>query len=363
MDPASHRGLHSRLTSMLRPALALLALCLAGCLAAPPVHPRALENNELCTRTLSEGDLTRAEVYCDLGLQFSPQYADLWVNKGLIALRRNQNAVAKEHFIKALRYNQEQAQAYNNLGFVYYQDREYGKAHDSFQRALKVNPDYTEARYNLSLAFIGLKQEEKAKKELRTIIAINPNLADPHHTLCGVLFNEDALDEAAQSCERAVQLAPDYADAWLTLGNVRSEEGKFCEAKDAYTSCIEANPNHPQCRNNAAVVARKCALVDPVVEEAKQNAVAADSAAGLYQLALQYREKGLLNEEERTYKKCLKKDERFAACHYGLFLLFREARKDKEARIACQNFVKFANSEEFPEEMATCERHVAEGAY
>src|SRR4051794_30725920 len=90
------------------------ALLLSGCLTAPPVHPRALENNELCAQKISEGDLTRAEVYCDLGLQFSPTYADLWVNKGLIALRRNQKDQAKEHFIKALRYNQAQAQAYNN---------------------------------------------------------------------------------------------------------------------------------------------------------------------------------------------------------------------------------------------------------
>lgn len=345
---------------MLRPALPLLALLLAGCLAAPPIHPRALESNERCTTTLSEGDLTRAEVYCDLGLQFSPHYADLWVNKGLIALRRNQVSVAKEHFIKALRFNQEQAQAYNNLGVIYYREQAYGSAHDQFQRALKVNPDYTEARYNLALAFVGLKKEEKAKKELRTIIAINPNLADPHHTLCGILLAEDSLDEASESCELAVRLAPDYADAWLTLGNVRTEQGKFCEAKDAYTSCIEADARHPDCRNNAAIVARKCALVDPVVKEAKQNAVAADSAAGLYQLALQYREKGLLNEEERTYKKCLKKDERFTACHYGLFLLYREAHKDAGAQAACKNVMKFGNSEEFPGETTTCERFLAE---
>src|SRR5205823_12967597 len=89
---------------------------LAGCLHTPPPHPRALEANELCTVYIGQGDLTRAEVQCDLGLQFSPQYADLWVNKGLIALKRGQEDNAKDAFIKALRYNQEQAQAYNNLG-------------------------------------------------------------------------------------------------------------------------------------------------------------------------------------------------------------------------------------------------------
>lgn len=340
-----------------------LLVVAAGCMTAPPVHPRALENNELCAQTINSGDLTRAEVYCDLGLQFSPQYSDLWVNKGLISLRRGQNDKAKEHFIKALRYNQEQAQAYNNLGFVYYGDREYGKAHDNFQRALKVNPDYTEARYNLSLAFIGLEKFDEAKKELRTIIAINDNLADPHHSLCGILMEEGALEEAEESCAKAVERAPDYDDAWNTLGNVRTESGKFCEARDAYTSCIEANNDNAQCRNNAAIVQRKCALVDPVVQEAKENTQSPDSAEMLYVQARTFKEKGLLNEEERAYKKCLKKNSKYAQCHFGLYELYKDARKDKETQIACKNFLKFASAEEFPTEIATCERVVSSDTY
>src|SRR5262245_48147945 len=105
----------------MRPSFLILCLCLGlgtGCVTAPPVHPRALVCNELCAMALGQGDLNRAEVRCDLGLQFAPQYADLWVNKGLIALRRGQTDVAKDLFIKALRYNSEQAQAYNNLGYI-----------------------------------------------------------------------------------------------------------------------------------------------------------------------------------------------------------------------------------------------------
>ncbi len=89
--------------------LVLFAFALAGCVSAPPPHPRALECNELCAIYIVQGELVKAEVQCDLGLQFSPMYADLWVNKGLIALKRNQTDKAKEHFIKALRYNQDQA--------------------------------------------------------------------------------------------------------------------------------------------------------------------------------------------------------------------------------------------------------------
>ena len=101
----------------LRLLFALPALAAsASCLRAPQVHPRATENNEFCAQYISAGQLDRAEVHCDLGLEFSPEYADLWVNKGLIALKRNQMDAAKDDFIKAIHFNQEHASAYNNLG-------------------------------------------------------------------------------------------------------------------------------------------------------------------------------------------------------------------------------------------------------
>src|SRR5438552_2584406 len=74
----------------------IFAVCTGACLHAPPPHPRALEANELCAQYIGVNDLTRAEVQCDLGLQFAPQYADLWVNKGLIALKRGQEDNAKD---------------------------------------------------------------------------------------------------------------------------------------------------------------------------------------------------------------------------------------------------------------------------
>src|SRR4051794_4245090 len=94
-----------------RSSLALAAACaaLCGCFGHAPPHPRALENNELCATAIGAGQLDRAEVLCDHGLSFSPEYADLWVNKGLIALKRSQDDIAKQDFEKAIRYDQEHA--------------------------------------------------------------------------------------------------------------------------------------------------------------------------------------------------------------------------------------------------------------
>ena len=340
-----------------------MAVLGTGCLTTPPPHPRALENNEYCAQYLGAGQLEKAEVYCDLGLGFSPEYSDLWVNKGLIALKRGQDDLARDHFMKALRYNQEQAQAYNNLGYIYYKRKEYGRAHDYFQRALKVNPDYIEARYNLALTFKDMGKKAAARKEYRTVLAVSPGIADAHADLGVIALEEGANEEAIAELTQAVELSPKFADAWLNLGVAYSDAGKYTEAKDAFTSCLEADPENIPCRNNVALVSRKAQLLDPTLKEVREQQLTENTAPALYQLSLTYRDKGLKEEEERTYRKCVRLDGRYAPCHYGLFLIYKEDRRDKEAVIACKNFLKFAAQDEFPSEYESCERFVSSTAF
>lgn len=344
-------------------AAAVVALTSAACISTPPPHPRALEANELCARYIGMGDLVHAEVQCDLGLQFAPQYADLWVNKGLIELKRGNNALAKDHFIKALRYNQEQSQAYNNLGYIYYKDHAYGKAHDNFQRALKVNPDYTEARYNLALTYKDMGEKEKAKKELRTIIAINDLLADPHAQLGAILHQEGELAEAVEHLKAAVQRDPNFEEAWLELGNTYMDMGSAAEAQDAYEMCLQANKSSIECKNNLPLSRKKAALQEPSLQNVKEAAAGLKTAAGEYALARNYREKGLRTEEKRAYHRCLKYDVKYALCHYGLYEIYFEDRNEKDAKAACQNFLKFAEANEHKAEVENCERFVSANTF
>ena len=345
---------------MKRWLLVSCALAASSCVSTPPPHPRALECNELCTNYINQNDLVHAEVQCDLGIQFSPQYADLWVNKGLIELRRGHDPKAKEYFIKALRYNQEQAQAYNNLGYIYYKDKAYGKAHDNFQRALKVNPDYTEARYNLALTFKDMGQKEKAKKELRTLLHIKPDLADAWGQLGQIAVDEGENEAAIEHLTKATQLDPKFTAAWLVLGNAFMEAGKPCEAKDTFSSCIEADDNFPQCRNNIIVAEKKCKLQDKALDDVKARAAGTKTPEGEYSVAIQAREKGLVNDEERAYKRCLKYDAKYALCHYGLYELFKNRSDEKNASVACKNFLKFASETEFSTQVATCKQYVSD---
>jgi tetratricopeptide (TPR) repeat protein len=341
----------------------VLAFVGSSCIRTPPPHPRALEANELCTQYLHQGDLERAEVQCDLGLQFAPQYGDLWTNKGNIELQRGRQSTAKEHYIKALRFNQEQAQAYQNLGFIYLQERQYGRAHDNFRRALKVNPDYAEARYNLALTYIAMGKKENARKELLTLTEVYPGLADPFARL-GQLADEEGNSGAAiEYFKRAVALAPQYAEAWSALGTAYVNAGKFCEATEAYTSCIEANPDIPECPNNLSIAVRKCQLIDPALKAIAETEESEKTPEGQYRLARTYKERGLRNEEQRAYERCLRYNNKYPPCYYGLFEIFNDERNDKKARVACQNFLKFSDIAESPREYETCQKYLAEEVY
>jgi tetratricopeptide (TPR) repeat protein len=77
-------------------ALAIPVLGSLACAGTLPPTIQAIECNQLCAHSLTMGDLQTAEDQCDLGLQYSPQYANLWVNKGIIAKERAQFDKAKE---------------------------------------------------------------------------------------------------------------------------------------------------------------------------------------------------------------------------------------------------------------------------
>jgi Flp pilus assembly protein TadD len=348
----------------LLPALCAIPLLTAlACITAPPVHERALLNNELCVQQLAVHDLERAEVFCDLGLEFSPTYADLWVNKGLIRLGQGRDDDAKEFFIKALRYNQEQAQAYQNLGFIYLKQNSYGKAHDSFQRALKVNPDYIEARYNLALTFMKMEKMEEAKKEFRTIVAVNPDIADAHHSLGIIAYSQSRFEEAAEEIGKATQLSPEVPSFWHDYGASLMELSRFAEARDAFGTCVNLDPKNPPCLNNLAIAQRKAALTESAMKEVKDIAPGDNTAPALYLLARQQSEQGLVDQEERTYKKCLRLDGKYAPCHYGLFKIYSEAKKKDAATIACKNFLKYGTVEEYPIEIETCEKYLSQDTF
>lgn len=349
-----------------RSALLLPLLLATGCAhnASAPPSERALINNEMCAQQIAQGDLARAEGYCDQGIEEAPKFAELWSNKGIIAMKAGDQKLAREHLLKAVRFDPKLAIAHLYLGRVYMDEHAYGKAHDSFQRALEINPDYADARYNLGLCYTNMDRLEDAEKEFHALLAADPDNAQLHHDLGLVHYRQDARAKAEKELAKAVELAPERdPDWWNDLGAVQLELGRSDLARQSFATCVNLKADHAQCLNNLSIAQRKAALSDSDLREFRDTQKAENTPESLLALAKRYKEQGLLSEEERTYKDCLKVDGKYPACHWGLFQLYSGSHKTKAAEAACKNFIKYAGVEDFPTELETCEKFLNAQSY
>src|SRR5690606_11629171 len=83
--PPLTRRLHSpAMCTLLRLSPLLLLLLLPACLRTPPPNEHAIQNSDQCVQYMDMGDLERAQIHCELALQFAPQWAVAHLNMGLV---------------------------------------------------------------------------------------------------------------------------------------------------------------------------------------------------------------------------------------------------------------------------------------
>ncbi|WP_158623779.1 tetratricopeptide repeat protein [Corallococcus llansteffanensis] len=155
-----------------------------------------------------------------MALEFSPERADdAWANWGLVALRREDTAKAKQRLLRALRYNPDHLEAQRNLAMAYLEEGAYAQALESFKRALRVSPDDIHARYHLGLTLLKLGKAAEARKEFDGVLS------------------------------QATQLTPEVCDAWRDQGTVLLELRRFSEAEAAFGNCVRLQETDIGCRD------------------------------------------------------------------------------------------------------------------
>jgi lipoprotein NlpI len=132
---------------------------------------------------------------------------------------------------------------------------------------------------------------------------------------------------------------------------------------ESFGSCVALKPDHAACLNNLSIAKRKEALTNSALKSMRDTQRAENTAESLFILARKYKDEGLLSEEERTYKECLKRDGKYAPCHYGLFEIYSSGQKRQHAEVACKNFLKYGSVEDFPTESETCDKFLSAKSY
>ncbi len=95
-------------------------------------------------------------------------------NLGIVKLRMERPAEARDLLRQAIAANANLPVSWNSLGVALYQTRDVAGALDAWERAAKLDPRQFDALYNLGLVAAEAGQNERAKNALRRFIATAP---------------------------------------------------------------------------------------------------------------------------------------------------------------------------------------------
>jgi Flp pilus assembly protein TadD len=253
------------------PSLALVTAILTAACAkrVPAIHPEAVHHSEQCALRMQGGHLAEAQEHCEHALGFSPHYTPALVNLGLVLMRRDQPAAARDAFLRALEQNESLPAAHNSLGVLALEARDFQEAEKRFKRALDHDRDSVVARYNLALTYYLARRNDRAREELERLIRARPELIDPLHFHAILVLEAGQVEEATLALIKCVTLDPRIPGYWLALGVAFARANRYVDAEKALRTCLMLDPDDGVCRSDLSALLRRERLPPPPVESPK----------------------------------------------------------------------------------------------
>ena len=235
-----------------------------------PVSPgygrwRGEQEKVACVEALNRSDAASADRACKLGLEFTPDDADLWVNLGLVRELQTRNAEAYDCFVKAIHLRPDSYQAFNNLALLDQGRGNFKAAETHFSAALTILPDFNEARLNLGALLVKARRRSEAREAFEVVAHVNPRLTAPHKWLAFLALEDHAPDVAATELEVASRLDADDLEVWSNLGLAYLGLARFADAAAAYRACLSLAPGTVSCQLGLVQANNRSAAMPPDV--------------------------------------------------------------------------------------------------
>ncbi len=170
---------------------------------------------------MSRGDLQRAYVEFQTGLQYDPHNKDILNSLGLVHLQLEEYEKAKQYLLKAVAEDPSFSDAYNNLGVTYTKLGDLQKAIECFKKAI-ANPLYKtpeNAYYNLGMAYYRLDQFNASIDAFQDSVKRSPMFASSYYGLALTYNKAGRFGEASKALTKAIGIDVRY----------RGDRAKFAE--------------------------------------------------------------------------------------------------------------------------------------
>lgn len=184
---------------------------------------------------MRNGHLAAAEAHFTRALQYTPQYAYLHVNLGVLKGAQGKAADAERHFREAQKYDAPNPVVYYHYGQWLASIGRREEAAVLARRAIELSPAHLEAQ------------------QLLDSIAAT-RLTTPEQWLALSLrqYRAGLYAESIASSRAALQLRPEYAEAFNNICAGENAMGRYAAAIPACERAIALKPDFPLARNNLA---------------------------------------------------------------------------------------------------------------
>lgn len=152
-----------------------------------------------------EGARKTAMKYFDMSRKLYPDYAQVYNNMGVVALREGEVENAEALFRKSLELRPGYFAAYQNLASIYLEQGNLETATAIMKQAVESEPRNQYAYMNLAKLQMKLERYPAAEENLRKALSIEETLAEARHDLSKLLIITGRPDEARQQLALALK--------------------------------------------------------------------------------------------------------------------------------------------------------------
>lgn len=276
-------------------------------------------------------------------LALLPNWAEAWMNFGIVLAQTGQMAAAIAAQRMALALMPEHPEALNNLGNALQTAGRMNEAVAAFRRALRAAPQQAALHFNLGNALAAQGELGEAAEVYRQAIRLAPRLAAAHLALGNLLHKQGRHRDAAQAYEAAIRISPGVISAHLHCGNARHAIGDLPGAMAAYRQALTLRGDFAPAWCNLSAVCYQQGLMETAIICARQAiALAPRYADAFCNLGNALLAQGAFRQAEAAYRAAIAGAPDLAAAHANLGAALRDMGRLAEAEHALRSALELA---------------------
>jgi tetratricopeptide (TPR) repeat protein len=216
--------------------------------------------------------LEQSEKYAaDIDQHLLKYWIDVF-NSGVNAIKQDKIDDAIEKFQIATELRPEKIDAYKNLAFAYTQNDQDSMAIEVYLYALKNNPEDLEVKYYLGALYYQAEKYDKSIEILQEVLdKADPNTQIYTDALTNIAYAYDLLgdsDKAIETYKTALEQTPDDKDLIFNMGRLYSIQDKYEDAIASFKKVLELDPQDFE--SNLNIGNSYISLADSIANDAKK---------------------------------------------------------------------------------------------